>query len=220
MKKMMLIVSAIALAAASSRAGVVISEVHSTGSSSSYACDFFELTNTGAASVDIAGWKMDDNSNSYDAAVALTDVTSIAPGQSVVFIEGDATDVAAFETAWFGSNVPAGFAIGCYTGSGIGLSSNGDSVNIFDADKNLVTAVSFGSGSLGVSFDNAAGAGGTVLPYPMLSTLSVAGVNGAFLSAIGEIGSPGVVPEPSSIALLIALAATMLVGFAGKRFGA
>ena len=47
-----------------------------------YTGDWFELTNTGGAAVDIAGWKMDDNSDSSGLAVALNGVTSIPAGRS------------------------------------------------------------------------------------------------------------------------------------------
>ena len=53
----------------------------------------------------------------------------------------------------------------------------------------------FGSGTSGVSFDNAAGTGGTETPPPLISTLSAVGVNGAF-AAGGETGSPGTITEP------------------------
>ncbi len=67
---------------------------------------------------------MDDNSNSFGAAVALNGITSIAAGESVIFIESDApgTVVPAFKTLWFGANPPPGLQIGTYTGSGVGLS--------------------------------------------------------------------------------------------------
>ena len=107
-KRAMLVVAVLALMApASSRADVIISEVSSTSSSNAtYGADWFELTNTGAAAVDITGWKMDDGSHAFGAAVALNDVTSIDPGQSVVFMEGTSADYAAFESAWFGASVP------------------------------------------------------------------------------------------------------------------
>ena len=101
-------------------------------------------------------------------------------------------DDAAFETAWFGSSVPSGFTIGTYSGSGVGLSTGGDAVNLFDAAGRRVTGVVFGSSSTGFTFDNAAGIGRRTLPLPAISTLSVVQVNGAFLSATGlETGSPG-----------------------------
>ncbi|KAK0349253.1 hypothetical protein LTR94_033901, partial [Friedmanniomyces endolithicus] len=54
--------------------------------------DWFELTNFSDATVDIAGWRVDDDSNSSAASVALSGVTSIAAGQSVIFLQ--TTDLA------------------------------------------------------------------------------------------------------------------------------
>src|SRR5262249_14945588 len=43
-----------------------ISEVSPSSSGNApYAADWFELTNAGTAAVDVTGWKMDDNSNSF-----------------------------------------------------------------------------------------------------------------------------------------------------------
>lgn len=201
--------SVVALASATlpliSHAQLVISEVSPTGSANStYQADWFELRNDGTSILNITGWKMDDSSAAFGSAVALRGVTSINPGQVVVFVEGDATgtgDAAlavSYENAWFGSSVPSGFTLGFYGGSGVGLGSGGDAVNIYDGSGTLQAAVNFVSATSGVSFDNSAGLSGTI------SQLSVAGVNGAFTSNTGsEIGSPGVapVPEPSTFAL-------------------
>jgi MYXO-CTERM domain-containing protein len=206
MGKTIWVVAIALLSAASSHASVLITEVHPTGSSASYGADWFELTNTGVSAVDITGWKIDDSSNAIAIAVAIRNVTSIAAGQSVVFFEGnatgttDATIAANFETAWFGANVPSGFLIGAYGGTGVGLSATSDAVNIFDSAGNPVTGVSFGAGTVGTSFDNSKG-----LQNAVISTLSVAGVNGAATAPSGEIGSPGTVssaPEPAGALLL------------------
>ncbi|HEY2717263.1 MAG TPA: lamin tail domain-containing protein [Solirubrobacterales bacterium] len=170
-----------------------ITEVSSTSSgNSTYKADWWELTNVGTGTVDLTGWKMDDESNALATAVALSGVTSLAPGRSAVFVEGTTATAEAFKTAWFGSSVPAGFLIGSYSGSGVGLGSGGDQVNIFDAGGNRVTGVGFGTATSGVSFDNTAGVGGTTTPPPAISTLSVAGVHGAFVAG-GETGSPGTI---------------------------
>jgi uncharacterized protein YjiK len=186
---------------AQAAASVILSEVHPTGSSAGYEADWFEVTNTGTTAIDLVGWRVDDGSNAFASAVALRGVTAIPPGKSAVFIEGDetgATDaarVAAFCTAWFGTSTPPiGFRIGVYGGSGVGLSSSGDAVNLFDAAGSPRASVSFGSATAGVTFDNAAGLGG------ILSTLSAVGVHGAFLSVSGgEIGSPGRVAAPPAL---------------------
>lgn len=204
------LLGAVALVAAgltSTSAQLIISEVHPTGSSASttYAADWFEVSNLGASAVDLTGWKIDDSTPTFASAVALRGVTSIAPGQSVIFLEGkadgstDATISAAFQSAWFGSSVPAGLTLGFYGGSGVGLSSGGDAVNLFNSGGTIVVGITFGAATTGVTFDNSAGLSGAI------SQLSVAGVNGAFNSvAGGEVGSPGVVtvPEPAAASLL------------------
>ena len=82
---------------------------------------------------------MDDSSNFVRIAVPLAGVSSLPAGKSAVFFEDtggldDATVEAAFAQAWFGSSsLPAGFLIGHYGGSGVGLSTGGDAVNLFDA---------------------------------------------------------------------------------------
>jgi predicted extracellular nuclease len=201
--------------AAPANAAVIVSEVAPWGSDKTipYGADWFELTNTGSSAVNISGWKMDDDSASFSSAVALTGITSIAAGQSVIFIEGTGTNNASFLSTWFGSNVPAGLLVGNYNGSGVGLSATTDQVNIYNASGDLQANVSFGAATLGTSFDNAAGINGAI------SKLSVVGSNGGFKSADGlEIGSVGAVPEPESLALM--LSGMLVVGaFARKRQG-
>ena len=165
---------------------LIITEVAPWGSSTlPYSADWFEVTNIGGAAIDITGWKMDDNSNSFAASVPIVGVGSIAPGQSAVLIEGTATTAGKFVTTWFGATPPAGFLIGSYTGSGVGLSATADAVNLFNPAGKLMTGVTFGAATTGFSFDNTAG-------LAILTTLSVAGVGGAFLAPDGiETGSPG-----------------------------
>jgi uncharacterized protein YjiK len=174
---------------------VAVTEVAPWGSSNgTYAADWFELTNTSDVTVDLTGWKIDDESNALANAVALNGVTILTPGQSAIFVEGDGTKASAFTTAWFGASVPAGFQIGTYSGSGVGFGGGGDAVNIFNGDGAHLTGVSFGSATTGVSFDNAAGLGSFAPPPPAISTLSVVDVNGAF-TAHDEIGSPGTIVQ-------------------------
>ena len=139
---------------------------------------------------------MDDNSNSFSSAVALSGITSIGAGESVIFIESTAanpaaTAVAKFKTTWFGGNVPANLQIGTYQGGGVGLSTGGDAVNLYNGSGVLQANVSFLNSPAGPSFptfNNAVGLNNTAI-----SQLSAVGVNGAAAAAndANEIGSPG-----------------------------
>jgi uncharacterized protein YjiK len=188
---------------------VTISEVAPWASgNTTYAADWFEVTNTGTTDIDITGWKMDDNSNAFASAVALRGLSVLPAGKSAIFIEGtadgstDAALISNFSTAWFGSaTLPRNFLIGTYGGSGVGLSTGGDAVNLFDATGDRVAGVSFGPSTTGISFDNTAGLNSTTLPLPVISTLSVVGANGAFLTPQGT-GSPGNINRaPSAVVL-------------------
>ncbi|WP_428503267.1 lamin tail domain-containing protein [Roseateles sp.] len=198
-------VALLALSAAPAMAQLKITEVSAWASgNSAYGADWFELTNLGNSALSLVGWTMDDNSNGT-AKVALTGITSIAAGESVIFTEKDVS--ASFLSTWFGANAPVGLQIGLYKGAGVGLSTGGDAVNIFNASGVLQARVAFGASGTTAplqTFDNAAG-----LNNSTISQLSAVGVNGAFLSADGqEIGSPGLiaaaVPEPESYALMLA----------------
>jgi VCBS repeat-containing protein len=188
---------------------VTISEVAPWASgNTTYTADWFEVTNTGTTDIDITGWKIDDNSNAFVSAVALRGLSILPAGKSAIFIEGtatgttDATIIANFSTAWFGSATPpTNVLIGTYGGSGVGLSTGGDAVNLFDATGDRVAGVSFGPSTTGITFDNTAGLNGTTLPLPIISTLSVVGANGAFLTPQGT-GSPGNINKaPTAVVL-------------------
>jgi hypothetical protein len=203
-----LLAALLATATTLAHADIRITEVAPWASGNSpYGTDWFELTNTGNTAVNVSGWKFDDNSNSFGAAVTLSGISTIKAGESVIFFEGAASKTASFLSTWFGGNVPAGLQVGNYSGSGVGLSTDGDAVNIFNAAGVKQAGVSFGasdSNSPYQTFDNAAG-----LNNVALSLFSNNGVNGAHVAAndIGEIGSPGTiaaVPEPEQYALLLA----------------
>ena len=171
-----------------------VSEVAPWASGSSPgAADWFELTNSTTQTIDITGWKIDDNSGSAAAAVALNGITSIAPGESVIFIETSNLTAAraSFLNTWFGGNAPAGLQIGSYTGSGVGLSTTADAVNIYNGSNVLQASLAFGaspSSALFATFDNARALNGVTI-----SQLSANGVNAAFVAVndANEVGSPG-----------------------------
>ena len=217
------IAAASVFGAGSASAAILVTEVDAAGSSSSsgYSADWFELTNNGTSAVSIAGWSMDDNHDSFAAAVALTGVSSIAAGQTVVFVESTGSTAAAvdaaFESTWFGSSVPAGFTIGNYSGGNVGLSQTADAVNIYNTAGTVMADVQFNaSSSTSGTFDNDAGLNGVVI-----STFSKVGIDGAFTSKNGEIGSPGIdtgvspVPLPATVWLM--MGGLLAMTYVGRR---
>jgi uncharacterized protein YjiK len=180
------------------------------------AADWFEVTNTGARAVGIAGWKFDDVSESFAGGSALSGITSIAPGESVIFIQ--TADLAAtsviFKNNWFGANPPAGLQIGAHTGDGLG--TGGDAVNLFDSNGARRAKLVFGQSPLGLfgTFDNIA-----ALDAATVTLKSVPGVNGAFIAtnSANEIGSPGVLTTAGPQALALWLSAN---GYSSRGFGA
>lgn len=176
---------------------LIISEFAPWGSGSAFGADWFEVSNTGTTAIDITGWKIDDSSASFNLGATLSGITSIGAGESVIFIETAdlAGKTTAFVNNWFGGTAPAGLQIGNYTVGGVGLSTTGDAINLFDAGGVVQANVTFGASSAGPTFstfNNAAGVNNAAV-----STLSEVNVNGAFVAAANanEIGSPGTIGE-------------------------
>jgi hypothetical protein len=83
-------------------AGIVITEVMSS-SGTNGTPDWFEVTNDGSSAVSLSGWKFDDGSFNLAAAVALSGITSIGAGESVIFIESaGGVGIGSFRTFWGG----------------------------------------------------------------------------------------------------------------------
>jgi hypothetical protein len=182
-----------------------ITEAMSSGNGT---VDWFEVTNYGLSDVSITGWKIDDNSFSSAVSVALSGVSSISSGQSVIFLESAsaASDISTFRTIW-GSNVTS-IIIGSYTGSGVGLGSSGDGLVLFDSTGvEMTPRVSFGTATAGSSFYYSYDSNGdpTTSPNAILSTASLSNGQNTYTSSFNT-GSPGTamnaVPEPQTYILL------------------
>lgn len=184
-----------------SSAALVFSEAMSAPNTTA---DWWEITNTGPSPVDLTGYKFDDNSFSFANSVALLGVSTISPGEAVVFLESSdaATDVPAFRNYWTGSPTGlAGVQIGTYSGSGVSLSgTSGDGLILFNGAGTIVAGP--------VSFPAAAGAdaGKSFDAFNPNFHRSEVGVNGAFAASgsPSDVGSPGTspVPEPAAVALI------------------
>jgi hypothetical protein len=194
--------------------------------------DWFEVTNYGATPVTTTGFKMDDSSFNFAVAVDLVGISSIAPGESVIFIESAAgVGIPDFRTFWGGAASSA--QVGYYAGSGVGFSSSGDGVVVFNSAGVAQTPqTSFGAATNGSSFYWAYDPTGAfnlgTQSNGLISTVgTIPGANGGisqltYLSATAlpqNIGSPGtaaVVPEPSTVGLAIA-GGLGLAGLAARR---
>jgi len=173
-----------------------ITEVMSDPASSSTHPDWFELTNYGAVSLSLdSNWRMDDNSYNYSLGATLQGITSIAPGESVVYIEGTSTDATNLAATWSLSGVQVGY----YSASAVSFSSGGDGVAVFsDSSTEAAIRLSFGAAVNHASFYWTYSTGsGTPISGPTGGTSSVVGVYGA-TSAAGSIGSPGIAPALTS----------------------
>lgn len=206
--RIVLAVASASLVSSAALANIRITEVMSSSNGGGTPTpDFFELTNYGSSAVTLTGWKMDDNSYAYASAVALSGITSIGAGESVIFIESAAgAAVSSFRSAWGGL---AGIQVGYYTGSGVGLSSAGDGVVVFNASGTEVNRVSFGVATSGSTFFWGYDASTGLLDPSYSGLLSTVGAIGTQVTVqrSGDTGSLGTaifapVPTPGALALL------------------
>ncbi len=137
-----------------SYADLVITEVMSSSQNVNNG-DWWELTNTGNSGVDLTGYYWDDNGPMGNDGSLFGSYTILA-GESIIIAEDS---VAEFQVVWgAGPTVlDQSFMSGPDTFSG--LSSNGDQIQLWDADPNagpanLVAEVMFGaSDGTGRSFE-------------------------------------------------------------------
>jgi hypothetical protein len=198
-------IGAVALLASSAHASLRITEVMSS-SGGDGTPDWFEVTNDGSSAVSLTGWKMDDGSFNIAAAVALSGITLIGAGESVIFIESaNGAAINSFRTFWGGlTNVQVGY----YSGSGVGFSSGGDGVCLFNNLGVNVNQVSFGAATTGSSFFWGWDAQGSIDPNysAVVSTVGTIGTQVTFQSGnpvnTGSLGTAIAVPAPGAVALL------------------
>lgn len=178
-----------------------ITEVQSTGSTGNQ--DWWELTNFDTNTFNLKGWRWDDSSPSLAPGNAFTFTNDIFihPGESIVFVEN--YTAAQFRNWW--TNLPASLQIISYTGGGLGLSSSGDQVNIFNAVTLLgnelaerIAGVGFAGSPLLTTFvydpENPPVSG--IMNVFSTNTVNGLVANGMLTAANGAVGSPGRVIAP------------------------
>lgn len=162
--------------------------------------EFIEFTNTGPGAVNMSGWSFDD-----DSAVAFTfDLSGfgeVAPGESVILT--DVTD-AEFRTLW-----GLGAGVKVVGGLNANLGRN-DAMNLFDAGGSLVDTLAYGDQNFpGTARPRYATVNVPAADYDktVIQTswvlATVGDAFGSWQNPNGDIGSPGIVPEPASALLLV-----------------
>ncbi|MCS7091591.1 MAG: immunoglobulin domain-containing protein [Limisphaera sp.] len=182
---------------------LLITEVHSTGSSDYQ--DWWELTSLDVRPISLRGFRFDDDSRSLGAAFVITNDLIISPGESIIFVESTAARPMTperFRSWWGDSHLPPSLKIVVYQGSGLGLSSAGDAVYLWNA-----AAVEDADYLCGVMFTTAPSNPRRTFVYDpdrpepqtphaaVLTRFATNGVNGAFEAVNGDVGSPGRVVE-------------------------
>ncbi len=154
--------------------------------------DWWEITSFSPVPISLSGWRFDDNSASLGSALLIADTNLvILPGESIVFVERLTPDQ--FRTWWGTNNLPTSLKIVTYTGSGIGLSSGGDGLRLWNAtataNADTIDGVDFPAGDPGISFNF----NPDTKEFGKLSELDLNGVfqAPATLEGVKEWGSPG-----------------------------
>jgi predicted extracellular nuclease len=162
--------------------------------------EYVEITNRGAAPVDLTGWSFDDSSNT-PGAFSLSALGILAPGESAIITEPTA---AAFRTEW---NLAA--AVKVIGGNNQNL-GRADEINIYDAANVRIDWLTYDDQGTGdVDGPRTQGVSGNPMTLAALGAhkavqwqLAVAGdAYGSYNSVGNDIGNPGVfllVPEPSA----------------------
>jgi len=177
--------------------------------------EFIEFTNFGTTAVDFTGWSFDDDSR-LSLVTRLSAFGLVAAGESVILTEIDANE---FRSRWgLDASVKV---IGGYSNN----LGNGDEINLFDANQQLVDRLTYGTSP------RTLGRTGHAVSYDVLGTnqatkwvLSTVGdLEGSWAATTGDIGSPGFtsfaspVPEPAALAMLFAGLGVAAVARRNKR---
>src|SRR5262249_47402579 len=154
--------------------------------------DYWELTNFGTNTVDLTGYWFTDNKHSLFHLVPFGDPPLfISPNESVIFVRNDITTSEALFRAWWGSCVGANVQIRFFARPG--FSSYGDSILIYDANREFVDGVAFPWATRGRAFVYEPNSGA----FGAISAVGFAG--GCQAETAEDIGSPGTTTGPSPL---------------------
>lgn len=156
--------------------------------------DWWELSNLGDFSVNLKGYRFDDDSYSLAQAYTITNDVSIAPGESIVF--GEKMTPKEFASWWGADRLPPNVQIIRYEGSSLSFSSTGDQLTLWNAaahdENDSIDSVAFADATTGVSFGFDPYTQ-TLLGYAP-EGLTIAGINGGVTAFVnGDVASPGTI---------------------------
>ena len=175
--------------------------------------DWFEITNFGDTSWTTADGNLymdDDSADTGDAAI-MTGITSIAPGETVVFV--DESTSSDWSTLWTPEvTLPQ---VGDYDGKGLGQGGDGVSLFIDNGGLSLIDYELYPDASAngGQSWDVTLGAFSTV--GNASGAVATIELNDENQPAIGSPGSTASIPEPTSLVLVLSCGLGLL--FIRKR---
>nr|AOE10121.1 extracellular nuclease [uncultured bacterium] len=162
---------------------LVVSEIMSGSNASAWFADWFEIRNYGDTLVDLTGFSWDDASGI--SGTSVFPAISIAAGEAIVVWNDVAANEDSLLISW-NLNIGSVQVISKdeLNGSFQSLSQNGDGVYLFNASGTGISNSLYLTSNAGytVEFDTSGIAIGVAVP----------GVNGAYISSLGDIGSPGV----------------------------
>ncbi len=145
--------------------------------------DWFEITNYGSSSVDLAGFSWDDNS--WNPGTVVFPSVSIAPGEAIVVAQIDSANEAAFRAAWNLGPWVQVLVNQDFATAQPSFSASGDGVVLFDTSATAIEVCraeyTLALAGFSVEFD-------TACTY--LGNAAV-GVRGAYASTGSDVGSPG-----------------------------
>ncbi|MCB9846061.1 MAG: lamin tail domain-containing protein [Phycisphaeraceae bacterium] len=198
-----IVCAGMAALAAAATADVTITETYIGIDGPDGTADWLEVTNTGPGSIDTATYWFDDVSADISEAGNL-DSFILGPGESAIFlISTDGGEVGLFAALW-GAVANVGL-----TNGGGSLGQGGDALNLMLGDGTVIDNLTYDA--------SLASNSATIERLPgEAARISVLGENGAYESdpffndTIGQppdflitlVGSPGLLPAPSSLALL------------------
>jgi hypothetical protein len=205
------------------RATLVITEVMpqtTAGTPGPINGDWWELTNAGSTAINLAGYHWADTEDALGGPTPQPNFfpsVVIHPGQSIIILEENSGNEAAWRTNWGISEfvtilstsemIPSPGVTDTFSG----LGANGDAVFVYDPSGNLLSQYLYGATTRGVTFE--------ADPSGLDLGLSVIGEHFAVRAGNRDIGSPGrsVVPEPQSLTLLGIACVCLVIPMRARR---